>query len=75
MEHAVLPDAPVEFAKIVIFGVGLIGGSFALALKAVGGGGGVWAGINPAHELADADLALAATPLPENSDAMWIALN
>ena len=30
-----MSDAP-EFGKIVVFGVGLIGGSFALALKAAG---------------------------------------
>jgi prephenate dehydrogenase len=86
MKHAVLPvfpDTPVEFAKVVIFGVGLIGGSFALALKAAGAAGEVVgfgrrpaslatacdlgvidrAGINPAHELPEADLVLAATPV------------
>jgi len=69
-----------EFGKIVIFGTGLIGGSFALALKEAGaveevvGFGrtpatlklaqelGVIdrAGINPAHEVGDADLVLVA---------------
>lgn len=72
-----------EFGKVVIFGVGLIGGSFALALKSaraveevVGFGRrpaslreaqdlGIIdrAGINPAHELGDADLVLVATPV------------
>ena len=70
-----------EFGKIVVFGTGLIGGSFALALKEAGaveevvGFGrtpatlraaqelGVIdrAGINPAHEIADADIVLVAT--------------
>jgi len=74
-----------EFGKIVVFGTGLIGGSFALALKAVGaveevvGFGrtpatlraaqelGVIdrAGINPAHEVGDADLVLIATPVAQ----------
>ncbi|MDR2626109.1 MAG: prephenate dehydrogenase/arogenate dehydrogenase family protein [Zoogloeaceae bacterium] len=73
----------VELGKVVIYGVGLIGGSFALALKAaraarevVGFGRrpealaeacalGIIdrAGAHPAHELADADLVLAATPV------------
>ena len=37
-DFAALPagDDPVEFGKVVIFGVGLIGGSFALGLKANG---------------------------------------
>lgn len=72
-----------EFGKVVIYGVGLIGGSFALALKAahavdevVGFGRrpaglreaqslGVIdrAGINPAHELEDADLVMVAAPV------------
>lgn len=74
-----------EFGKIVIFGAGLIGGSFALGLKAaeaveevVGFGRtpatlkaaqalGVIdrAGINPAHEVGDADLILIATPVAQ----------
>ena len=74
-----------EFGKIVIFGTGLIGGSFALALKAAGaveevvGFGrtpstlriaqqlGVIdrAGINPAHEIPDADIVLVATPVAQ----------
>ena len=74
-----------EFGKIVVFGTGLIGGSFALALKAVGaveevvGFGrapgtlriaqelGVIdrAGINPAHEIGDADIVLVATPVAQ----------
>ncbi len=77
-----------EFAKIVIFGTGLIGGSFALALKEAGaveevvGFGrspatlklaqelGVIdrAGINPAHEVGDADLVLVATPVAQMPD-------
>lgn len=72
-----------EFGKVVIFGVGLIGGSFALALKkaraveeivgfgrrpaalqeAVDLGVIHRAGINPAHELGNADLILLATPV------------
>lgn len=72
-----------EFGRVVIFGVGLIGGSFALGLKRAGaveevvGFGrtpaalreaqelGVIdrAGINPAHELPEADLVLIATPV------------
>ncbi|MDR1351343.1 MAG: prephenate dehydrogenase/arogenate dehydrogenase family protein [Zoogloeaceae bacterium] len=75
--------APVEFGKVVIYGVGLIGGSFALALKSARAVGEVVGfgrrpatlaqacelgiidrvGVNPAHELADADLVLAATPV------------
>lgn len=74
-----------EFGKVVIFGAGLIGGSFSLALKAahaveevVGFGRtpttlrtaqelGVIdrAGINPAHEVGDADLVLLATPVAQ----------
>ncbi len=74
-----------EFGKIVIFGTGLIGGSFALALKEAGAvdevvgfgrtpatlkqaqGLGVIdrAGINPAHEVGDADIVLVATPVAQ----------
>lgn len=74
-----------EFGKVVVFGTGLIGGSFALALKAAGaveevvGFGrapgtlrvaqelGVIdrAGINPAHEIGDADIVLVATPVAQ----------
>ena len=74
-----------EFGKVVIFGTGLIGGSFSLALKEAGaveevvGFGrtpatlreaqalGVIdrAGINPAHEIGDADLVLVATPVAQ----------
>ncbi len=74
-----------EFGKVVVFGTGLIGGSVALALKAVGaveevvGFGrspgtlrvaqeiGVIdrAGINPAHEIGDADIVLVATPVAQ----------
>lgn len=74
-----------EFGKVVVFGAGLIGGSFALALKAAGaveevvGFGrtpatlraaqqlGVIdrAGINPAHEIPDADIVLVATPVAQ----------
>jgi len=74
-----------EFGKVVIFGAGLIGGSFALGLKAAGaveevvGFGrtpatlrlandlGVIdrAGINPAHEVGDADIVLIATPVAQ----------
>ncbi len=77
-----------EFGKVVIFGTGLIGGSFALALKSanaveevVGFGRtpatlrhaqelGVIdrAGINPAHEVGDADLVLVATPVAQMQD-------
>ncbi len=77
-----------EFGKIVVFGTGLIGGSFALALKAQGaveevvGFGrtpstlriaqelGVIdrAGINPAHEIGDADIVLVATPVAQMPD-------
>ena len=79
-----------EFQKVVIFGVGLIGGSFALALKEAGaveevvGFGrspgslrqaldlGVIdrAGINPAHDLPDADLVLLATPVGQMPEIM-----
>ena len=74
-----------EFGKVVIFGTGLIGGSFALGLKEAGaveevvGFGrtpatlrkarelGVIdrAGINPAHEIGDADIVLVATPVAQ----------
>ena len=74
-----------EFEKVVIFGTGLIGGSFALGLKEAGaveevvGFGrtpatlrkaqelGVIdrAGINPAHEIGDADIVLVATPVAQ----------
>jgi prephenate dehydrogenase len=74
-----------EFGKVVIFGCGLIGGSFALGLKEAGaveevvGFGrtpatlkaaqelGVIdrAGINPAHEIGDADIVLVATPVAQ----------
>lgn len=74
-----------EFGKVVVFGTGLIGGSFALALKEAGaveevvGFGrtpatlraaqqlGVIdrAGINPAHEIGDADIVLVATPVAQ----------
>lgn len=74
-----------EFGKVVIFGCGLIGGSFALALKEAGaveelvGFGrtpatlkaaqelGIIdrAGINPAHEISDADIVLVATPVAQ----------
>lgn len=79
-----------EFGKIVVFGTGLIGGSFSLALKAAGaveevvGFGrtpstlrlakelGVIdrAGINPAHELGEADLVLIATPVAQMPELM-----
>ncbi|MDE2586444.1 MAG: prephenate dehydrogenase/arogenate dehydrogenase family protein, partial [Betaproteobacteria bacterium] len=79
-----------EFQKVVVFGVGLIGGSFALALKEAGaveevvGFGrspgslrqaldlGVIdrAGINPAHDLPDADLVLLATPVGQMPEIM-----
>lgn len=78
-------DGTPEFGKVVVFGTGLIGGSFALALKAAGaveevvGFGrtpatlraaqalGVIdrAGINPGHEIGDADLVLVATPVAQ----------
>jgi len=74
-----------EFGKIVVFGTGLIGGSFALALKEAGaveevvGFGrtpatlrtaqqlGVIdrAGINPTHEIEEADIVLVATPVAQ----------
>lgn len=77
-----------EFGKVVVFGCGLIGGSFALALKKAGvveevvgfgrtpatlrtaSGLGVIdrAGINPAHEVGDADLILIATPVAQMPD-------
>lgn len=79
-----------EFGKIAIFGAGLIGGSFALALKAAHAVDEVVAfgrtpatlkealelgiidraGINPAHEMGDADLVLIATPVAQMSDIM-----
>ncbi|MDR2365541.1 MAG: prephenate dehydrogenase/arogenate dehydrogenase family protein [Zoogloeaceae bacterium] len=78
---------PAEFGKVIIYGVGLIGGSFALALKSaraarevVGFGRSAAtlakacelgvidrAGVDAAHELADADLVLAATPVGQMS--------
>jgi prephenate dehydrogenase len=74
-----------EFGKVVVFGTGLIGGSFALALKeaeaveeVVGFGRtpstlriaqelGVIdrAGINPTHEIEEADIVLVATPVAQ----------
>ena len=74
-----------EFGKVAIFGAGLIGGSFALALKAAHAVEEVVAfgrtpaslqealelglidraGINPAHEMGDADLVLIATPVAQ----------
>ena len=77
-----------EFGKIVVFGTGLIGGSFSLALKeaeaveeVVGFGRtpatlrkaqelGVIdrAGINPTHEIEDADIVLVATPVAQMAD-------
>ncbi|MCE1239468.1 MAG: prephenate dehydrogenase/arogenate dehydrogenase family protein [Azonexaceae bacterium] len=74
-----------EFAKVVVFGTGLIGGSFALGLKQAGAVEDVVgfgrtpatlraaqqlgvidrAGINPAHEIADADIVLVATPVAQ----------
>lgn len=77
-----------EFGKIVVFGTGLIGGSFSLALKEAGaveevvGFGrtpatlrkaqelGVIdrAGINPLHEIGDADIVLVATPVAQMVD-------
>ena len=79
-----------EFGKVVVFGAGLIGGSFSLALKAAGaveevvGFGrtpatlraaqelGVIdrAGINPSHEIGDADLVLLATPVAQMPDIL-----
>ena len=79
-----------EFNKVLIFGTGLIGGSFALALKAagqvnevVGFGRSVGTlkqalelniidriGINPAHEVGDADLVLLATPVAQMPQIM-----
>jgi prephenate dehydrogenase len=78
-----LTAGSVELGKVVIYGVGLIGGSFALALKSARAVGEVvgfgrrpvalaeaceWGiidrvGVDPAHELADADLVLTATPV------------
>lgn len=77
-----------EFGKVVVFGTGLIGGSFALALKEAGaveevvGFGrtpstlrraqelGVIdrAGINPTHEIEDADIVLVATPVAQMAE-------
>ena len=74
-----------ELGKVVIFGAGLIGGSFALGLKAARAAEEVVgfgrtpatlreaqalevidrAGINPAHEIGDADLVLVATPVAQ----------
>jgi prephenate dehydrogenase len=74
-----------EFGKVVVFGAGLIGGSFALALKEAGAAEEVVgfgrtpvtlrvaqelgvidrAGINPAHEIGDADIVLVATPVAQ----------
>ncbi|OQA34665.1 MAG: bifunctional prephenate dehydrogenase/3-phosphoshikimate 1-carboxyvinyltransferase [Betaproteobacteria bacterium ADurb.Bin341] len=74
-----------EFGKVAIFGAGLIGGSFALALKSARAVDEVVAfgrtpaslqealelglidraGINPAHEMGDADLVLIATPVAQ----------
>lgn len=75
----------MEFGKIVLFGVGLIGGSFALALKKANAVEEIVgfsrspnslkiaqeigiidrAGINPAHEIADADVIMFATPVQQ----------
>jgi prephenate dehydrogenase len=80
-----METTPPEFGKIVVFGPGLIGGSFALALKAAGVAEEVVgfgrtpatlrvaqqrgiidrAGINPAHEIGDADIVLVATPVAQ----------
>lgn len=79
-----------EFGKVAIFGAGLIGGSFALALKAAHAVEEVVAfgrtpaslkealelglidraGINPAHEVGDADLVLIATPVAQMAEIM-----
>ncbi len=79
-----------EFGKVAIFGAGLIGGSFALALKVAHAVDEVVAfgrtpaslqqalelglidraGINPAHEMGDADLVLIATPVAQLPDIM-----
>ena len=79
-----------EFGKLVIFGAGLVGGSFALALKAAGqvqeviGFGRSLSGlkqalefgivdrigINPGHEIPDADLVLIATPVAQMPEVM-----
>ena len=79
-----------EFGKVAIFGAGLIGGSFALALKAAHAVEEVVAfgrtpaslkealeleiidraGINPAHEMGDADLVLIATPVAQMPDIL-----
>lgn len=75
----------LEFGKIVLFGVGLIGGSFALALKKANAVEEIVgfsrspnslkiaqeigiidrAGINPVHEIADADVIMFATPVQQ----------
>ena len=75
----------LEFGKIVLFGVGLIGGSFALALKKANAVEEIVgfsrspnslkiaqeigiidrAGINPAHEIVDADVIMFATPVQQ----------
>ena len=80
-----MTPATPQFSKVVIFGTGLIGGSFALGLRQAGaveevvGFGrtpatlraaqaiGVIdrAGINPAHEIGDADIVLVATPVAQ----------
>jgi prephenate dehydrogenase len=74
-----------EFGKVVVFGTGLIGGSFALALKEAGAVDEVVgfgrtpatlraaqqlgvidrAGINPTHEIEEADIVLVATPVAQ----------
>jgi len=79
-----------EFGKVVVFGAGLIGGSFSLGLKAAGAVDEVVgfgrtpatlkaarelgvidrAGINPAHEIEDADLVLIATPVAQMPEIM-----
>lgn len=85
MESAAPRLSTPQFGKVVIFGTGLIGGSFALGLREAGaveevvGFGrtpatlraaqaiGVIdrAGINPAHEIGDADIVLVATPVAQ----------
>lgn len=79
-----------EFGKVIVFGAGLIGGSFSLALKAAGAVDEVVgfgrtpatlraaqelgvidrAGINPSHEIGDADLVLLATPVAQMPDIL-----
>ncbi|MDR0528524.1 MAG: prephenate dehydrogenase/arogenate dehydrogenase family protein [Zoogloeaceae bacterium] len=81
--ESILSAQKARFKKVVVFGVGLIGGSFALALKQGGGAEEIVgfgrgregilealrlgvidrAGEDFAEELADADLALLATPV------------